>query len=557
MSDSSELPEVPRGSAANQQSGDGPSQGRKRHMRTPGMPEEEQRARQQRRRRVRGLLDEGRRREKKQDEGAGVVESDALQETVEQDASKMEPKLTETEATLEQKPWETIVIGADLGVNLSHIEAKNREIAQQRYVIEHDKKHSPEQVAHQQMLLDELIKEREEMPDNEENNMPEDQREEGNRIDERLKLLNWGLETCQCEAEEVNIRAAIQGYRSKEIPYSEKYTLIYAGRIVDFCPTYQSFCEDRKERLDRYFAIYGPGWLWHEPPLSGTGVGPQAKKGPFNSATDKRLAHREFTTLLDSGATFSVLLQKDLKQLEVDLKWYSAQGITNLATLDTVQGYRFYEMTVSVRDNNGGPIVGQGELAVWPDELRILGGLYPVCVSSKTGKTNSADRLSGLIPFEACYMSSTPTMRRLWLGEDRRDVLGSSRMPPHMRYNSEKKISVVVPDATLEHLRSETRTPDRVIFEHILNSPTRDLTLADIDLLGERGKSQLLIVETESEGKRVPKRSVILEPREGSHEVAPPRDEAPIKLWRKNIVPPGDLGRDSREQQIQKRMRLR
>lgn len=421
--------------------------------------------------------------------------------------------------------------------------------------------------------------------------MPRDQRDEEKRIDERLNLLNWGLETCQCEAEEVNIRAAIEGYRSKEIPYSDNYTLIYAGHIVDFCPTYRSFCEDRQERLDRYFARFGPGWLWHEPPLSGTGVGPLAKKGacldrsyskasynigayyicmrftvdrsmitrgekPFDAATDKRLAQQEFRTLLDSGATFPVLLDKDLRKMGVDLRWHPAQGITNLATLNAVEGYRFYEMTVSARDNDGSTIVGEGELAVWPDELRILGGLYPVCVNPAptTRKATSADRLSGLIPFEACYMSSAPTMRRIWIGEDRRDVLGSSRMPPHMRYDSGKMLNVLIPDATLETIRSETRTPDRVIFEHRLNAPSKELSLTDTDLLGERGKSQLLIVETESQGERVPRKNVILEPRRGLHETAPPRDEiAPITLWRKNFLRPEELGR---EQPAQKRMRV-
>ncbi|KAI4870188.1 hypothetical protein F4820DRAFT_404262 [Hypoxylon rubiginosum] len=151
-------------------------------------------------------------------------------------------------------------------------------------------------------------------------------------------------------------------------------------------------------------------------------------------------------------------------------------------------------------------------------------------------------------------MSSAPTMRRIWIGEDRRDVLGSSRMPPHMRYDSGKMLNVLIPDATLETIRSETRTPDRVIFEHRLNAPSKELSLTDTDLLGERGKSQLLIVETESQGERVPRKNVILEPRRGLHETAPPRDEiAPITLWRKNFLRPEELGR---EQPAQKRMRV-
>ncbi|KAI1772602.1 hypothetical protein F4818DRAFT_133400 [Hypoxylon cercidicola] len=580
MSDPSERPEVPRGSSPSQRSEGGPSRSRGRYIRTPGMPEEEKRARQQRRRRFRGFSDEDGRRKNRGSKSAEMEESNMPQETVEQGVSRIEPKLTEIEAALERKPWESIVIGADLGENLSHIETKNREIAQQRYIIEYHEKHSPHEVPHQQTLLEELIRERAEMPDNEENKMPEDQREERKRIDERLDLLNWGLETCQCEAEEVNIRAAIEGYRSNKIPYSNNYTLIYAGHIVDFCPTYRSFCRDRQERLDLYFAKFGPGWLWHEPPLSGTGAEPLAKKGvcldryystssynigsyhitmrftvdkskvsrggkPFDAATQEKLTQQEFRMLLDSGATFPLLSAIDLRHLDVDLRWHPAQGITRLATLDSVQGYRFFEMTVSARANDGGTIIGEGDLAVWPEKLRILGGLYPVCINTKTGKTITSDRLSGMVPFEACYMSSAPTRMSIWIGEDRRDVLGSSRLPPHMRYDSENQIRVVIPDESLEKIRSETTTPDRVTFEHRLNSQ-RELYLTDTDLLGVRGKSQLMVVERESQGpdqppKTTPRRGVILEPRRDAYTEAPPEEKAPISLWRKDLLNPEEL----------------
>lgn len=69
-------------------------------------------------------------------------------------------------------PWETLVIGGDLGENLSFIEEKDREILQQRYILEHHEKNSPDQVDHHKRLLDELIKERAEMGDDEDNYLP-------------------------------------------------------------------------------------------------------------------------------------------------------------------------------------------------------------------------------------------------------------------------------------------------------------------------------------------------------------------------------------------------
>lgn len=80
---------------------------------------------------------------------------------------------TEIEEARERKPWETLVIGCDLGENLSYIEEKNREIEQQQYILRYHEKHSPDQVPHNKRILKRLMKQRAEMEDNEENNMPE------------------------------------------------------------------------------------------------------------------------------------------------------------------------------------------------------------------------------------------------------------------------------------------------------------------------------------------------------------------------------------------------
>lgn len=80
-------------------------------------------------------------------------------------------------------------------------------------------------------------------------------------------LLEETLERTQSDSGQVNIRTAIEAYGDGRIQCWDKWTLIYAGHIVDVCPSYQSFTRDRSERLDRYFDQHGAGWLWFEPPL--------------------------------------------------------------------------------------------------------------------------------------------------------------------------------------------------------------------------------------------------------------------------------------------------
>ena len=44
-------------------------------------------------------------------------------------------------------------------------------------------------------------------------------------------------------------------------------------------------------------------------------------------------------------------------------------------------------------------------------------------------------RLSGILPFLACYVSSVPTRNILCLGEDRNDVLGAHKTPGQTRWD--------------------------------------------------------------------------------------------------------------------------
>ncbi|RYP49572.1 hypothetical protein DL768_004774 [Monosporascus sp. mg162] len=485
--------------------------------------------------------------------------------------------------TEERKPWETLVIG-DLGEGLSYIEEKDREILQQRYIIKHHEKNSPSQADHHKRLLDELIRERREMEDDEENYVPAEQRDARKRVMERVEILHWALETCKCEAEEVNIRAALEGYASGYIEYSSHFTLIYGGHIVDTCPTYQSFCADRSERIDRYADKHGAGWLWIEPPLAGSGFGLLAKKGlcldrkPLKNygighyaicldfEVDKKKVMSEgdkpyktkktagvvtghsdtkvwaqFETLLDSGATVPILHKEDLRHFGIAMEWYAAQGVSETRTATSTISMRFYEMHVSICTKDGQSIVGQGNPATWPSEPPILGGFVPVSIS--TTKLDGRrplydDRMSGMLPFDAAYMSSAPTMGKIWLGEDRRDVLGAGRFPGHLRYDAEKVLTPEYPPE-LDGVRQGTETPDVVFFAHHLrDSPGTQFI--DTDRPGKRGTSEWAIKRAKTQyGEKGDKRVLALVTEERAEIKPTPAEKipgGPTAKWRETKI---------------------
>lgn len=200
--------------------------------------------------------------------------------------------------------------------------------------------------------------------------------------------------------------------------------------------------------------------------------------------------------LLDCGSNFPMLPLGDLRdRFDVDLKYYAAQGTLNIQMASgQVQPSRFFEMFTSVWSDDGTPLVGSGDKAVWPSEPPLLGGYVPVWVNElKLDNIRYTDRLSGMMPFEACYMSSAPTKRTIWIGEDRRDVLGAGRMPPHLRYETDKAIAVEQPHPFAQ-LRKETKTPDEVIFLHYLKGSENEV-LVDGDCPGVRGKSELAVLK--------------------------------------------------------------
>jgi hypothetical protein len=242
-----------------------------------------------------------------------------------------------------------------------------------------------------------------------------------------------------------------------------------------------------------------------------------------------------FDTLLDSGATLPCLFESDMSKLRISRTTYAAQSSRMIATADSMVHLRVYELDVGVyasppspddrpaaaaATTTGTTAEDEEEEEEEPDAERELrsctlpvvafpGGPHSPNGSNGSGNSFTAataaaggggtahpdaapDRLSGLLPFHACYMSSAPGNFKLWLGSERRDVLGAGRLPGQMRFG-EVKGAAAGEDARRKaatgRRAAKTRreeeeeqwwleqqprlgTPKRVIFEHDLADGT-------------------------------------------------------------------------------------
>lgn len=151
---------------------DGAGERSKRATRLLPMSEDEWAARE--RRRVRSGVRRGINSDKEQEtkESSNLVAGQReIRAEGNASESPQEPPAS-TPNNKEREPWESLVIG-NLGENLSLIERKDREIKQQRFIVQYHEKNSPHQVEHNRKILDRLVQERDQMEDKEENNIPE------------------------------------------------------------------------------------------------------------------------------------------------------------------------------------------------------------------------------------------------------------------------------------------------------------------------------------------------------------------------------------------------
>lgn len=224
-------------------------------------------------------------------------------------------------------------------------------------------------------------------------------------------------------------------------------------------------------------------------------------------ADDPTAPNVHFDMLLDSGATFPLLYERDLSALGIDAETYPAQTVTSISTVDGTFDSRLYEVRATVTTENGAPLVDP-QRPVFPRERHELGAVVPVAVLPRSrslgdippspvlirgGKRVKArsetrapgQRLSGQLPFMACYASVVPDSQTIWLGEDRRDVLGADKFPGQRRF------LVDTEDEAAKFRRLAWRAPG-VRFEHRVGGGLR---LVDEERRGDGGASEVRVVD--------------------------------------------------------------
>ncbi|KAI9715285.1 MAG: hypothetical protein M1812_006096 [Candelaria pacifica] len=381
--------------------------------------------------------------------------------------------------------WPSVILGAEEKRGLTAIERADHRVAQWETILREHEKSLPEAVPHIESQLQLARRQRNVLDNTEENNTTCRERERINVISTRIEVLELALKQSCYEPERENIRGAIEGYKSGRIGYSKRYTLIWAGRLVDEANTYGEITLDRSQRLERYTAAYGPHWLWLKSPLwihpdgaarasacailnrtvaqhslglyyinqgfnkrrgwvttipvdgtyrlHGPNVNDQVNAGKVGP----RLV---FRSMLDSGATFPSLYRSDLRSLGICPDSYAAQSILSLSTANGITACRAYEMFVEVCDSNGQSMIDPFNPVqpAWPTYIGGLGLVVEVSSSDAPIVNENGfeqnERLSGVMPLFASYVSSTPSQNMLILGEDRNDVLGLHKTPAAKRW---------------------------------------------------------------------------------------------------------------------------
>ena len=192
-----------------------------------------------------------------------------------------------------------------------------------------------------------------------------------------------------------------------------------------------------------------------------------------------------FRSLLDSGATYPSLYRADLQKLAIDENMYACQAVQEMSTANGRVTSRIFELFVCVLDNDNKQLVKADDPSV-PYAANYLGGLCPVVENNRImnfdvhGRETGV-RLSGMLAFVACYVSSAPSMDMLFLGEDRNDVLGTYRIPGARRWHID-----LTPDQRPREDAEETFRRwgnPRIAFLHgRLDSKGKEQTLTDVDV---------------------------------------------------------------------------
>ncbi|KAI7774381.1 hypothetical protein LA080_008832 [Diaporthe eres] len=211
-------------------------------------------------------------------------------------------------------------------------------------------------------------------------------------------------------------------------------------------------------------------------------IGPVATDAGVSTTTGQ--AHF-FEMLLDSGCETPILYHADF----VSLGFTNAD--MNAATVATIHLANGRKSNLKIFELLGGVQLSEDDFCDHD--------LFPTCVIKLEARLKppagySGERLSGVLPFLAYYMSFAPGMDKAHLGTERGDVLGMQRIPGGLRYNPFVKPQLGEPRETLLK-KLEARNPSKIVFEHQRASGGR--TLMEEEVGSEGGTSRITLFHTD------------------------------------------------------------
>ncbi|SPO02168.1 uncharacterized protein DNG_04841 [Cephalotrichum gorgonifer] len=216
---------------------------------------------------------------------------------------------------------------------------------------------------------------------------------------------------------------------------------------------------------------------------------PARVRSSLTVADDPSAPQLYFDVLLDSGATFPSLYENDLKLMGIDRASYPAQSVVTVTTVGGRIETRLYEIRTTVCTSDGRSLVDASR-PVWPAERHELGDIVPVMSIPAAADGAPGARLSGMLPFMASYVSVVPGAKTIWMGEDRRDVLGALKFP------GQKRLGVRWDVGGAAELRDEAWHQPAIRFKQRISG---DRWLVDRESPREPGASVLGIVNHRGE----------------------------------------------------------
>lgn len=211
-------------------------------------------------------------------------------------------------------------------------------------------------------------------------------------------------------------------------------------------------------------------------------IGPAATDAVVSTTTGQA---QFFEMLLDSGCETPILYHAD----------FVALGFTNAdmnaATVATIHLANGRKSNLKIFELQGGVQLSEDDFCDHD--------LFPTCVIKLEARLKppagySGERLSGVLPFLAYYMSFAPGMDKAYLGTERGDVLGMQRIPGGLRYDPFVKPQLGEPRETLLK-KLQARNPSKIVFEHQRANGGRTLMEEEVD--SEGGTSRITLLHTD------------------------------------------------------------